>query len=65
MRDRALRWTPWLALVALVLLALPPARHALESSMSAQMLLQFPLLALCGFALAGALPAGWRTRVDR
>jgi hypothetical protein len=65
MRGRVSGWAPWMALAALVLLSLPPARHALESSMSAQMLLQFPWLALCGFALAGALPAGWRTRVDR
>lgn len=32
--------------------------------MSAHMLLQFPLLALCGFVLAGALPRGWRARID-
>ena len=54
-----------MAPAALVLLVLPPARHALESSMSAQMLLQFPLLGLCGFALAGALPARRKTHVDR
>jgi len=54
----------WAASVALVLLSLPPARAALESSMSAQMLLQFPLLALCGFLLAGALPRDWRGRID-
>lgn len=33
--------------------------------MSAQMLVQFPLLGLCGFLLAGFLPARWRSRVDR
>jgi len=54
----------WAAVVALLLLSLPPARAALESSMSAQMLLQFPLLALCGFLLAGALPRAWRGRID-
>ena len=63
--DRLPRWTASIALAALVLLSLPPARRALESSMSAQMLLQFPLLALGGFALAGALPARWRARVAR
>jgi hypothetical protein len=52
------------ALCALALLALPPARQALESSMSVQMLVQFPLLALCGFVLAGALPVRWRLRLD-
>ena len=55
-RDCLPRWAPGIALAALVLLSLPPARNALESSMSAQMLLQFPLLGLCGFALAGGLP---------
>lgn len=54
----------WAAVAALVLLSLPPLRVALESSMSAHMLLQFPLLALCGFLLAGALPRGWRSRID-
>jgi hypothetical protein len=55
---------PWLAFAALVLLALPPARVALESSMTLQMLVQFPLLALCGALLAGALPRRWRQRLD-
>jgi hypothetical protein len=53
------------ALALLSLLALPPARHALESSMSAHMLVQFPLLALCGFMLAGALPQQGRERVAK
>lgn len=64
-RDRLPRWAPGIALAALVLLSLPPARNALESSMSAQMLLQFPLLGLCGFALAGGLPRNWTRRADR
>ena len=51
------------ALAALFVLALPGARHALESSMSAHMLVQFPLLGLCGFLLAGALPHGRRERL--
>ena len=58
------RLAPWLAFGMLVLLALPGPRAALESSMTAQMLLQFPLLGLCGFVLAAELPARWRTRVD-
>jgi len=53
------------ALALLALLALPPARHALESSMSAHMLVQFPLVALCGFALAGALPPRGRQRIAK
>ena len=61
---RSSRLGPWLAAAALLLLALPRARQLLESSMSVQMLVQFPLLGLCGFVLAGALPAHWRARVD-
>jgi hypothetical protein len=56
---------PLAALGLFVVLALPPVRAALEASMSAQMLVQFPLLALCGWMLAGALPARWRARVDQ
>lgn len=40
----------------LILLALPPVRHALEVTMARHMLLQFPLLMLAGALLAGALP---------
>lgn len=53
------------AAAMLVLLALPPVRGVLEASMARQMLAQFPLLALAGWGLAGALPARWRLRVDR
>jgi hypothetical protein len=58
------RTGPMVALGALALLALPPLRTALESSMSLQMLVQFPLLALCGAVLAGALPRRWRDSID-
>ena len=44
------------ALLFLVLLA-PPLRHALEASMTAQMLVQIPLLAAAGWLAAMALPA--------
>ena len=44
------------ALTYLLLLA-PPLRHALESSMTTQMLLQIPLLITVGLLLAPALPA--------
>ena len=55
-----------LAAVALLgLLALPVARQALEASMSAHMLLQYPLLALAGSWLAAALPPRWLARLQR
>ena len=44
------------AVLLLVLLA-PPLRHALQSSMTAQMLVQIPLLAAAGWLAAMALPA--------
>jgi len=56
------------ALVFLVLLA-PPVRHALEASMSAQMLVQIPLLVAAGWLLGNAVPGtilnrigGWNHR---
>ncbi len=49
---------PVAAAAALLLaLALPPTRHVLEASMSAQMLLQLPLLAAAGYVLGRALSA--------
>ncbi|MEC5214064.1 hypothetical protein RCH06_002625 [Polaromonas sp. CG_9.5] len=58
-------WNPHAAAALLLLLALPPARHFLEASMTRHMLVQFPLLALAGFLLAPKLPLQWRTAVDR
>jgi len=52
------------ALAMLVLLA-PPLRHALESSMTAQMLLQLPLLVGVGGLLAQALPVPLLARIAR
>jgi hypothetical protein len=52
-----------LALLLWLALGLPPLRHALESSMSAHMLIQMPLLAAAGFAAAGALRPGVRARL--
>jgi len=49
---------------ALAVLALPPVRGWLESSMSLHMLVQFPLLVGGGYLLARALPAGLRRKVD-
>ena len=54
-----------LALLLWLGLGLPPLRHALESSMSAHMLIQMPLLAAAGFAAARALRAGVRARLLR
>ncbi len=48
-----------------LLLALPQARQFLEASMTRHMLVQFPLLALAGFLLAGRLPRRWIVRVNR
>lgn len=53
------------ALALLGLLALPPVRHALEAGMTPHMLVQFPLVALCGAMLAHALPLRWHARFDR
>ena len=39
-----------------VVLAVPPVRHALESTMTAQMLVQIPLLALAGWWFAQGTP---------
>jgi len=51
-------------LAGLALLALPPVRRLLESSMSLHMLVQFPLLVAAGYLLARTLPAGWRRPLD-
>jgi hypothetical protein len=48
-----------------ILLSLPPLRHALEASMTAQMLLQIPLLCVVGWLAADALPARFRAHLDR
>jgi len=48
------------ALVLLVVLLAPPIRHALEASMTTQMLVQIPLLITVGVLLSRAVPA----RVD-
>jgi hypothetical protein len=56
---------PWLAGVALwAVLAIPPLRHALESMMTLQMLVQIPLLALAGWLLASGTPTWLARRLD-
>lgn len=51
-------------LLVLVLLV-PPVRHRLEATMTAQMLVQLPLLAAAGWLLFHAMPARVLTRVAR
>ena len=51
-------------LLVLVLLA-PPVRHRLEATMTAQMLVQLPLLVAAGWLLSLAIPARLRARADR
>ncbi len=64
-------WRSWPSLhlpaaaALLLVLALPAARHFLEAGMTRHMLVQFPLLALAGFLLAGRLPRRWLVRVNR
>jgi hypothetical protein len=58
-KVRSLGW-----LAAALALLLPPARHALESSMAAHMLLQVPLLVACGAMLA-QVPPPCRERLAR
>lgn len=59
-------WRRWAGPVLWLLLALPLLRHLLESSMTLQMLVQIPLLAVAGWWLRPWLPvravdslAGW------
>jgi len=56
-QQRHARARAAIALLTVVLLATPPLRRTLEASMTLQMLVQLPLLALLGAWLAAALPA--------
>lgn len=56
----------WIGLALWAVLALPPVRHALESMMTLQMLVQIPLLGVSGWMLGASVPdpvlagfAGW------
>lgn len=64
MRVRLRHPARWAALAWLLALV-PPLRHALESSMTAQMLLQLPLLVGVGCLFAQALTTTARARIDR
>ena len=57
MMSRGLMASIWLLLVLL-------SRDWLEAHMARHMLLQFPLLMLGGWALAGWLPDGWRQQAN-
>lgn len=48
-----------------VMAVVPPVRHALESSMTAQMLGQLPLLIAAGALFAPAVSPALRARIDR
>ena len=51
----------WLGPLLWLLLAMPLTRHALEATMTRQMLVQIPLLALAGWWLRALLPLTWQT----
>lgn len=53
------RWRPGLGLALWAVLALPPVRYALDATMTLQMLVQIPLLALAGWWVASSLPRRW------
>lgn len=53
-----------IATALLFLLAWPGMRQALEASMTRHMLVQYPLLMLAGWLVAGAVPGRWQTRLN-
>lgn len=61
-----MRWPFRARLAAFLLLVMlaPLVRHQLEATMSAQMLIQIPLLVAAGWLLAGAVPARVLAGVD-
>lgn len=63
MSARPRRRCACIAVLALFVLLVPPVRHGLEASMTAQMLLQMPLLVGVGWLLSHALPARAQTLV--
>ena len=54
-----------LASIVFLGLLLPPARHVLQASMTAQMLVQIPLLAAVGYLLHDAVPERVVARISR
>src|SRR5439155_10411464 len=61
------RWSfpTWCAVLLVLVLLAPPVRHRVEATMSAQMLLQIPLLIAAGWLLSRAMSAGALARVGR
>ena len=55
----------WGAVFLVLALLAPPIRHGLEATMSAQMLVQIPLLVAAGWLLSHAVPAHVLARVER
>jgi hypothetical protein len=55
----------WGAVLLVLALLAPPIRHGLEATMSAQMLVQIPLLVAAGWLLSHAVPAHVLARVER
>ena len=58
------RYSFALAGALLAVLLAPPVRHVLEASMTAQMLVQIPLLVVVAALLARALPGRWVDAVE-
>ncbi|MGH8270643.1 MAG: hypothetical protein ACRET5_11520 [Steroidobacteraceae bacterium] len=56
---------PKMAVIVFLGLLLPPARHALQASMTAQMLVQIPLLTVVGYLLRNAVPEGVSAIIGR
>jgi uncharacterized membrane protein YkgB len=46
-----------------LLLATPLARHSMETTMSVHMLVQMPLLVICGFMFCLLLPDAWQNKL--
>ena len=59
------QWRLSAAAALLLVLAMPPVRQFLETSMTRHMLVQFPLLAFSGFLLAGTLSRPFVERINR
>ena len=53
------RRNPWIGVALWLALSLPPVRHALEATMTLQMLVQIPQLAFAGWCMALFMPRRW------
>ena len=58
------RYSIRIAAVVFVVLLMPPVKHALEASMTTQMLVQVPLLIAVGYLLCKALPQRLAAGID-